>query len=188
MTAKNILYFETRNEWRHWLESNFERETEIWFVFPLKDSGMKAVSYNDAVEEALCFGWIDSTAKKHDEKSFIQRFTPRKSKANYSQPNKERLRWLDDNNMIHPKVRMEVEHILAEEFVFPEEILYELKKDPIVWENFNNYSESYKRLRVSYVKDALPREEEYEKRLKNLIDKTKKGKIIIGHGGINKYY
>ena len=102
-TENKIKYFENREDWRKWLMDNFETEDEIWFVFPLKSSGEKSIAYNDAVEEALCFEWIDSTIKPLDKEHRIQRFTPRKPKSTYSQANKERLKWLLENKMIHPE-------------------------------------------------------------------------------------
>ena len=97
-----IKYFEDRNDWRKWLIDNFETANEIWFVFPGKSSGKKSITYNDAVEEALCFEWIDSTIKSLDEEHKIQHFTPRNPKSTYSQANKERLKWLLENKMVHP--------------------------------------------------------------------------------------
>ena len=72
------FYTNDRNEWRAWLLAHFETAREIWFVFPLGEAGEESLSYNDAVEEALCFGWIDSTNRKLDELHCIRRFTPRK--------------------------------------------------------------------------------------------------------------
>src|SRR4051812_45134887 len=109
-------YFKSRNEWRKWLKENFETAKELWFVFPNKLSGKKAISYNDAVEEALCFGWIDSTVKSLDTEHKIQRFTPRKPKSQYSQANKERLKWLLGKGKIHSKLESEVQKIVAEPF------------------------------------------------------------------------
>ncbi len=98
-----IKYFENREDWRKWLADNFENANDVWFVFPSKSSGEKSVTYNDAVEEALCFGWIDSTIKALDKEHKIQHFTPRNPKSSYSQANKERLKWLQKrlNNFIN---------------------------------------------------------------------------------------
>ena len=63
-----------RAQWREWLSANFETESEIWFVFPIKASGECSVTYNDAVEEALCFGWIDGQAAALDETHQVRRF------------------------------------------------------------------------------------------------------------------
>ena len=73
-TEDKIKYFENREDWRKWLMDNFETSSEIWFVFPYKSSGKKSILYNDAVEEALCFDWIDSTTKPLDKDHKIQRF------------------------------------------------------------------------------------------------------------------
>ena len=99
----NIFYTSERDIWRKWLAEHFESETEIWFVFPMKESGDKALSYNDAVEEALCFGWIDSTIKHIDPTHRAQRFTPRKKGSPYSRPNIERLIWLERQGILCAK-------------------------------------------------------------------------------------
>lgn len=98
------IYTSERKAWREWLAEHFETESEIWFVFPMKESGDKALSYNDAVEEALCFGWIDSTIKHIDPTHRAQRFTPRKKGSPYSRPNIERLIWLDEQGLLHPSI------------------------------------------------------------------------------------
>jgi uncharacterized protein YdeI (YjbR/CyaY-like superfamily) len=184
----NIKYFENREDWRKWLGDNFEAADEIWFVFPGKSSNKKSISYNDAVEEALCFGWIDSTVKSLDKEHKIQRFTPRKAKSSYSQANKERLTWLLENRMIHPKLEDEILNVLSAPSIFPDEIISRLKEDKIVWENYQQFSESYKRIRIAYIEAARKRPEEFEKRLGNFIRKTKENKVITGFGGIEKYY
>jgi uncharacterized protein YdeI (YjbR/CyaY-like superfamily) len=101
MNKERILNVRTRSEWRNWLQQNFSIETEIWLVYAKKSSGEQRIPYNDAVEEALCFGWIDSTNKSLDKNHTIQRFSPRKPSSKYSQPNIERLKWLAGNNLIH---------------------------------------------------------------------------------------
>jgi uncharacterized protein YdeI (YjbR/CyaY-like superfamily) len=189
MTTKSkIVYFENREDWRKWLSENFETAAEIWFVFPSKSSGKKGVIYNDAVEEALCFGWIDSTAKNLDKDHQLRRFTPRRAKSAYSQSNKERLKWLLDSKMIHPKLENEVKNVLSEPFTFPSDIVDKLRADKTVWENYRQFSDSYRRIRVAYIEAARTRPEEFEKRLNNFIVKTKENKKIIGFGGIEKYY
>ena len=119
MGKKETFYCKDRAEWRAWLSAHFESAKEIWFVFPSKGSGETGVSYNDAVEEALCFGWIDGRAGKLDDKHGLRRFTPRRKGSTYSQPNIERLIWLDEQGMIHPKVSERVQEIIRAPFVFP---------------------------------------------------------------------
>ncbi|MCL2891117.1 MAG: YdeI/OmpD-associated family protein [Methanomassiliicoccaceae archaeon] len=182
------LRFRTRAEWREWLQENHDKEIEVWFTFPLKSSGEKGVSYNDAVEEALCFGWIDSTIRSFDEGSKIQRFTPRRPGSTYSQSNKERLAWLMGEGLVHEAVAGKVSEILKEEFVFPKDIMEAIEADDTVLNIFHSFSEPYKRIRVAYVDAARIRPEEFSKRLKNLIETTRKGKMVPGYGGIDKYY
>ena len=78
MEIGNTLYVSERTVWRAWLEKHFDTEVEIWLIYPKKDAGKPRILYNDAVEEALCFGWIDSIVKSLDEESSVQRFSPRK--------------------------------------------------------------------------------------------------------------
>lgn len=185
---QKIKYFENREDWRKWLMDNFETEDEIWFVFPLKSSGEKSIAYNDAVEEALCFEWIDSTIKPLDKEHRIQRFTPRKPKSTYSQANKERLKWLLENKMIHPEFEDKIHTVLSDPFIFPNDIMDRLKEDEIAWKNYRHFSDAYKRIRIAYIEAARKRPEEFEKRLNNFICKVKENKMITGFGGIEKYY
>ena len=182
------FYTSERAEWRKFLEDHFESSTEIWFVFPLKASGEKALSYNDAVEEALCFGWIDSTNRRIDELHRAQRFTPRRKGSPYSQPNIERLIWLDARGLIHPKIRESILPVIEAPFVFPPDILELLRQDETVWENYCRFSEPYRRIRIAYIEAARNRPEEFQKRLNSFLEKTRRNKLIMGYGGIKKYY
>ena len=182
------FYTSDRNEWRAYLAEHFETAEEVWFVFPTKDAGEESLSYNDAVEEALCFGWIDSVNKRLDETHCIRRFTPRKPGSPYSQPNIERLIWLDERGMIHPKVREDVLPIIQASFEFPVDIIDALRQDAVAWENYRQFSDSYKRIRIAYIEAARKRPEEFRKRLDNFIEKTRRNKLIMGYGGIEKYY
>jgi len=186
---KNTLYVKNRKEWRDWLNENFQTEKEIWLIYPKKSSKKERIAYNDAVEEALCYGWIDSTVKSYDEHQYMQRFTPRNPKSTYSQSNKERIQWLYAQNMLHPSIKETIiSHIIDEEFVFPEDIMEVLRKDPVVWENYQQFSASYKRIRIAYIDSARTCRDEFNKRLGNFIKNTKHNKLIGGFGGIEKYY
>lgn len=187
MNIEKTLYVTKRNNWRKWLEKNFDKEKEIWLVYPKKSSGKKRILYNDAVEEALCFGWIDSTIKSLDEDSSIQRFSPRNSRSTYSQQNKERIKWLVEHDFIHTSILEKAKQVASEKYIFPKEIIESIKKDKIVWKNYNAFSDTYKRIRVAYIESARKRPEEFRKRLKNFINKTRENKQI-GFGGIEKYY
>jgi uncharacterized protein YdeI (YjbR/CyaY-like superfamily) len=188
MTARNTLYVTTRKQWRAWLSDNFDRTKEIWLVYPKKETGKIRILYNDAVEEALCFGWIDSTVKAFDEDHTIQRFTPRNTGSDFSQANKERLKWLLDKNLIHSSIKKDAKNAINKEFIFSKDIIDAIKSDNTAWTNYQKLSESYKRIRISYIESARHRPDEFKKRLSNFVDKTRVNKLIKGFGGIEKYY
>jgi uncharacterized protein YdeI (YjbR/CyaY-like superfamily) len=181
------LYVTNRKEWRSWLAKNFDKEKDIWLVYPKKSSGKPRISYNDSVEEAICFGWIDSIAKNIDKDNYAQRFSPRNPKSTFSQPNRERLKWLVKEKMLHPSIKDKAKKVLEEKFVFPSDIIEKIKRDKEAWKNFQGFSSPYKRIRIAYINDARERSEEFKKRLKNFIKKTKEKKQI-GFGKIEKYY
>ena len=187
MELSNTFYTSERKKWREWLTENFEKEKEIWLVFPKKESGEKGLSYNDSVEEALCFGWIDSTVKKLDSLHRVQRFSPRREGSGYSRANIERLIWLERQGMIHPKVRDTILEVIRVPYEFPADILELIRCDKKAWENYEKFPEAYKRIRIAYIDGARKRPMEFKKRLDNFIRKTKENKLI-GYGGIDKYY
>src|SRR5882672_5235767 len=89
--GKQAVYVKTRDSWRKWLKKNSQSEKSVWLILYHKKSKMPCVNIIDATEEALCFGWIDSLAKKRDAESFYLTFTPRNpKKSKWSKPNRER--------------------------------------------------------------------------------------------------
>jgi uncharacterized protein YdeI (YjbR/CyaY-like superfamily) len=187
MDIGKTLYVRDKRAWREWLGANFNVEAEIWLIYPAKDSGKPRITYNDAVEEALSFGWIDSTVKRLDEHSSAQRFSPRKPGSEYSQANKERLAWLAKTGRLHASMRESVEQALKTEFVFPPDIVEAIQENKKAWENYQRFSPAYRRIRVAYINGARSRPEEFTRRLQNFIRNTERGKLI-GFGGIEKYY
>jgi len=91
MAESEPLMFKSREEWRAWLEENHDRESEVWLVYYKKDTGKQSVTYEAAVEEAICFGWVDGQVKTIDSERYMQRYTPRKKNAVWSESNKERV-------------------------------------------------------------------------------------------------
>jgi uncharacterized protein YdeI (YjbR/CyaY-like superfamily) len=170
------LYVGERADWRAWLQANYQSKDEIWLVYYKAQSGKPRIGYNDAVEEALCFGWIDSTVKKIDEESFAQRFSRRKAKSGYSQTNVERLRRLVPAGKVMPEVVESLADMLEKEFVFPQDIMEALKADKEAWKHFQTFSDAYQRIRVAYVESRRDKPEEFEKRLANLVRQTAQGK------------
>jgi uncharacterized protein YdeI (YjbR/CyaY-like superfamily) len=181
------LYVANPKDWRGWLKKHYKTESEIWLVYPRKATGKPRIEYNDAVEEALCFGWIDSLVKKFDEESTVQRFSPRKPKAKYSRANIERLRSLVAKKKVVKEVAETLGDILNEEFVIPPDILKAIKANKEAWRNFQKFSDSYKRIRIAFIHGARHRPEEHKKRLRHFIEMTEKNKMF-GFGGIEKHF
>ena len=90
--------------------------------------------------------------------------------------------------MLHPNVREDVLPIIRAPYIFPSDILDTIKSDTVAWENYEKLSEPYKRIRVAYIDAARKRPVEFKKRLESFIKKTHEGKMIMGYGGIDKYY
>lgn len=187
MEITNTLYVTDPGEWRKWLEEHYQTEKEIWLVYPKKETGQPRIEYNDAVEQALCFGWIDSTVRSLDEERSAQRFSPRKPKSDYSQANIERLRALVAEGKVIDEVVDSLGDLLEKEFVFPEDILEAIQDDEEAWKNYRNFSEPYKRIRVAFIEGARKRPEEFQKRLNYFIKMTRQNKTF-GFGGIEKYF
>jgi uncharacterized protein YdeI (YjbR/CyaY-like superfamily) len=94
MRKRKRFHAADRDEWRAWLERHHASEPEIWLVYAKKHTGKPSVRYAEAVEEALCFGWIDTTVNRLDDDHYIQRFTPRTGTRKWSKLNRERFRRL----------------------------------------------------------------------------------------------
>ena len=186
MKITSTLYAADREEWRAWLAEHYRTEKEVWLVYPRKRTGRPRIPYNDAVEEALCFGWIDSTQKTLDEDHTAQRFSPRRPGSGYSQPNKERLHRLLAQGRVMDDIRAQLPDVSVENFRIPPDIERALRENPVVWENFQRYAPLYRRIRIAFVEDARDRPEEFRKRLAHLIERTEKNKQ---YGfGIESYY
>ena len=184
---KNALYATHRKEWRDWLKKHSKTEREVWLVYYKKHTGKPRIPYNDAVEEALCFGWIDSTVKSIDDDRFAQRFSVRNPKSAYSQANRERLKELVKQGKVAKDVLATLGDLAEEEYEIPPDILKAIRANKQAWKNWQEFSPSYIRIRIAYVDGARNRPQEFEKRLRYLIQMTEKNKQF-GFGGIDKYY
>lgn len=102
MTITETTYAKTRAAWRAWLARHHAAKREIWLIYYKKGTGKPTVAYADAVEEALCFGWIDTTTKSLDAERYAQRFTPRKAGSNWSTPNLVRVKRLVAAGLMTP--------------------------------------------------------------------------------------
>lgn len=108
MTNKNssqdipILLFKNQKEWKKWLNKNHKTADRIWLRIAKKDSGIKSVTSNEALETALCYGWIDSQRKKYDDKTFLQKYTPRGKRSIWSKINRQKVEELIKKKQMKP--------------------------------------------------------------------------------------
>lgn len=166
----------TLKEVRTWFEKNHNREKEIWFVFHTKESGKPFVPYIDVLDEALCFGWIDSIVKKIGPYSRAQRFTPRRPKSPVSELNKAKMRRLIIEERMTPAGLKVVDTLDEGKYKIPAGILKKLKSDEETWEKFNLFDEPYRRLKINWIMAAKNRPDEMKRRLNYFLKMTKKGK------------
>jgi uncharacterized protein YdeI (YjbR/CyaY-like superfamily) len=96
----DLNYSKTSAEWQEWLQNNYSQSNEVWLVFHKKESGLPSMDYEDAVNEALCFGWIDSIIKKIDEQHYARKFTPRNENSKWSASNKVRIENLINSGLM----------------------------------------------------------------------------------------
>jgi len=186
MEISKTLHVSDRKAWRRWLQKNHRREKEIWLIYYRKETGRPRIPYHEAVEEALCFGWIDSTAKKMDHDRFAQRFSPRRPGSEYSQTNKERLRLLIARGQVPKDVLAEIGDIDPEKYIFPSDIMKALRANKPAYDNFKKFAAPYRRIRVAYIDSARQRPAEFKKRLENFLKLTAQGKQF-GYG-IDAFY
>ena len=182
-----LLYVTNGREWRDWLKRHYKSEKEVWLVYYKKHTGEPRIPYNDAVEEALCFGWIDSTVKSVDEDRYAQKFSLRNPKSPYSQANKERLRWLVKQGKVVDGVLATLGSLLEDQFETPPDILKAIKANKEAWKNFQSFSPPYIRVRIAFIDAARKRPQEFTKRLGYFIEMAEKNRQF-GFGGIEKYY
>ena len=183
MQLGQTLYVENRKDWRAWLAKHHATEKEIWLVYYRKDSGKPRISYNDSVEEALCYGWIDSTVKGIDAQRYAQRFSPRNSKSSLSQMNRERIHGLIKKKRMTKAGLAAIAHVFdpevekLDDFTISSDILEAIKKNKTAWENFQKLPESYKRIRIAFIESRRKHGEEmFWKSLEHFIKMTAKNK------------
>jgi len=163
---KNLPVFHARNqkEWRNWLEQNHALYKSIWLIIYHKDSGENSVYYPEAVDEALCYGWIDSAPRKRDLKSFYVLFSKRNPKSNWSKVNKDKVeRLIKENRMADPGLALvalakETGTWIAlddvENLVLPEDLSKLFEGNPKALANWNGFSRSSKRGILEWILNA----------------------------------
>ena len=182
------FYVTNRKDWRRWLSENHTTEKEVWLVYYKKHTGKPRVPYNDAVEEALCFGWIDSIVKTIDDETYMQKFTPRKAQSNWSDSNKRRVEKLLETGEMTKAGLKTIDIAKAnrswdktitstKSFEMPGELQQALSVNKGAKDFFNSLSPSCQRQYMGWIGSAK-RPETRKKRLKESIDLLSKNQKL----------
>jgi hypothetical protein len=167
----------TREAWRAWLMEHHASRQEIWLLADDRPD-VPTVDYLDAVEEALCFGWTDSTAKRYSSTERAQRFSPRRARSHWTELNKARARRLIALGLMTDAGRAKLP-VLDAPFVLPRDI-----EDALVtaggWAFFSSTPPLYQRVRAGYVEEQRRTPDEFAKRLARLIERCVAGKMFGG--------
>ena len=185
MSAKPIetLDVQNRQEWRKWLKEHYDSKSEIWLVFHKRHTCITTISYNDAVEEALCFGWIDSIVRRLDDTRYARKFTPRKADSKWSTINRRRYADLESRGLLAaPGLKRAPTSGSGDTprpsvSALPSYIEETLKTDPRAWQYFKQLAPSYQRAYIGWIESAK-REETKEKRLREALSLLAAGRKL----------
>lgn len=178
----NALLFKSRDEWRSWLEKNHVILEGVWLIHFKKSLGKKSLNHVDAVEEALCFGWIDSTLKKIDNERFILKYSPRKPRSIWSKINKEKAEKLIAQGKMTPagfkRIKEAKKHgfwdsaytnLVKEEI--PLDLETALREDTTAWDNFHRFANSYRNTYIGWIANAKTTETR-KKRVSEVVKRS----------------
>lgn len=173
----------SKEDWRNWLKKNHIERDSIWLIFYRKNSPRHNLSWSDAVDEALCFGWIDSTRKTIDQESYTQYFCKRKPKSNWSRVNKEKIKVLIEEGLMeeagYKSIAIAKENgswtILdkVEALEVPDDLQAALAQQPGAGEFFDSLSKSVKKNLLYWVISAK-RTETRQKRIGEIAENASK--------------
>ncbi len=184
-----IRSFPTQQKWRAWLEKNHAASDGIWLRIFKKDSGKKTVTHAQALDEALCFGWIDGQRNSHDEVSFLQKFTPRRTRSIWSKRNRENVERLIKETQMTPAGFAEIERAKKDgrweraydspkNMQVPIDFLKELKKDKKAHAFFQSLNKTNK-FAIAFRLHTAKRPETRERRMKDFLGRMAKGEKLF---------
>lgn len=185
-TEVPLLPFSTQKKWRSWLTKNYDKVDGIWMLLYKKDSGVKSITYDEALEEALCFGWIDGLRKKYDDKSYIQKFTPRRKRSIWSKRNRAKAEKLIKEGKIHKAGLVEIKKAKQDgrwekaydshtTMKIPNDFLEELSKYPKALAFFKSLNKT-NLYSIGFRLQTARKPETRRKRMQLIIEMMKQGK------------
>ena len=186
MTQKASSTFINREAWRQWLFENHAGFSEFWIIFYKKHTGKPTIIYREALEEALCFGWIDGIVKRIDDECYMQRFTPRRSRSNWSETNIRLALKLVLEGRMHESGLVFSQHwvpvsgkkaITSSEFPIPMALTEAFNENPAAGLNFEMFPASCRKEYLHWILSAK-KEETRLKRIAEAVSLLEKGKRL----------
>lgn len=172
----------TRQGWRRWLAAHHASQSEVWLIFYKHHTRKPSLAYNDAVDEALCYGWIDSLIKRIDDDRYARKFTPRKAESNWSSINVKRYKKLKAAKRLaapglarSPEGRPVVDALRHASI--PAYIERAVRRDACAWNFFGTLPPSHRRMYVTWI-DSAKRDETKQRRLGRAINMLKAGRKL----------
>jgi uncharacterized protein YdeI (YjbR/CyaY-like superfamily) len=187
--SMNKVYITNRTDWREWLEANHNKAKEIWLVFNKKETELTSIPYDEAVEEALCFGWIDSIIKKLDESQYARKFTPRKADSKWSVLNIQRVEKMIRAGLMTPHgmdlVQAAKQHGKWDKpnqkpvlnFQLQPEFMEALRSSPKAQETFDHLAPTYQKQYIGWV-EVAKRADTKQKRIAESVRLLEQGKKL----------
>ncbi|ALA53972.1 YdeI/OmpD-associated family protein [Shouchella clausii] len=173
---ENLLRVKTRQELRDWLEEHSTTEKCCWVIVSMAEQP-NVIQYVDAVEEALCVGWIDGLKKKISDTELAQRLSPRKKNSHWTELNKERVRRLDKLGLMREEGMKALPDMRPESFTIDKDIESRLKEEEQLYQNFIHFPELYRRIRIDTIQSYRNEPDTFNKRLKKFIEHTRENNM-----------
>jgi uncharacterized protein YdeI (YjbR/CyaY-like superfamily) len=189
MENERLLYVATSREWRSWLEQHHDSCKEIWLVYYKKHTRKPSIPYVEAVEEAICFGWIDSTIRRIDDEKYAQKFTPRNASSQWSLLNIERAKKLIKSGRMteaglkkYHETEINPHKIIAEPPMKAKPVMHPLflkalQENADAQQQFNSFPPSYQKLCLAWINNAV-KEETLQRRINEVVSLSAEGKRI----------
>ncbi|UCG35511.1 MAG: YdeI/OmpD-associated family protein [Candidatus Omnitrophota bacterium] len=179
MKSEKPLYFKNRNEWRKWLKQNHKKSDGVWLMYYKKHTGKPSITHTEGVEEALCFGWIDSRINRIDEQRYIQKYTPRRKNSFWSKINKQAAEKLTRQKKMTKAGLIKIQeakrsgkwdkaYTSKKKWPMPPDLKKALVKNKKAWKNFQNFANSYQNMYAGWVSSAKT-EKTKKQRIKKII-------------------
>jgi uncharacterized protein YdeI (YjbR/CyaY-like superfamily) len=185
MLSKTLKTLDARNceQWREWLVKHNDSESEVWLVFNKRQTGRPSIAYDEAVDEALCFGWIDSLIKRLDDDRYARKFTPRKPDSRWSTANRKRYAQVKASGRLTPAGLKRAPTDRSYDAPgpapskVPQYIQQALRSRPAAWNYFQSLAPSYRRMYIGWI-DSAKRQETKTRRLQEAMGLLAAGKKL----------